>query len=676
MDEVKAFTAWIDRRVYYVDCSLPPDPGRVTIRRLNRNEYDNTIRDLVGLDLDLADDFPSDDVGYGFDNIGDVLSLPPLLMEKYLDAAEEIAAEAIDAEPTRGRLVRRSGRDLKGEGSADRRDGHWSMPSSGAVWAEIEFPRTGDYVLRVEAQADQAGDEKAKIEFRLDGKPVHVAEIQSEDTPERLEFKLKVEKGSRKFAAAFINDYYNEKAKDSGERDRNASVSWLEVQGPAGFDFDALPESHREIVFTRPNEGESPARAAREVLKKFATRAWRRPVTDEELGPLVGLAEMAVAQGDTFERGMQVAVSAVLVSPHFLFRIESHPDPNDPEVAKKIGSYELATRLSYFLWSSMPDEQLFTLSELQQLHKPDVLEAQVRRMIADEKADAFVRNFGGQWLNLRLLDESFPHRRRFPDFDDRLKRDMRRETELVFAEIMRQDRSILDLLDAEFTFVNERLAEHYGMKDVEGREFRKVSLEGTHRAGVLTHASILTLTSDPTRTSPVKRGKWILENILGTPPPPPPPNVPELEEVRRDGPKRTLREQMQIHRTNAVCASCHKIMDPLGLSFEHFDAIGRWREKDGDLSIDASGALPTGETFNGSDELIPILKGRKEQFGRHFARQMLTYALGRGLEHYDKCTVDGLTAALAREDYRFSSLVIAIVNSEPFLKRRGEGETP
>ena len=677
MDESRKVLDWVDQTLYFVDCSLPPDPGRVTIRRLNRAEYNNTIRDLVGVKFQPAADFPTDDVGYGFDNIGDVLSLSPLLVEKYLDAAEKITAAAIvPDDPTRGKTIRRDGDRLTAQNAHRDGDGFWAMPSSGNVSTKFDFPRTGEYVLRVEAKAQQAGPDKAKIEFRIDGKAVQVAEIKAHQTPEVLEFKLKIEKGQRAFAAAFINDYYKPEAPDPKDRDRNAYVGWLEVQGPLGLDLNSLPETHRRIVFTRPNEGEPVRRAATEVLAKFVKRAYRRPVTDEDIDPLVKLVEYAVEQGDTFEGGIQVAVQAVLVSPHFLFRVERDRDPNDPKDTHKLAGHELASRLSYFLWASLPDDQLFTLAELGQLHRPEILEQQVRRMLADPKAGALVTQFGGQWLNLRLLDESFPNQRAFPGFDNRLKTDFRRETEMFFEYVMREDRSILDFLDADYTFVNERLAKHYGIGGVNGDKFEKVSLAGTQRGGVLTHASILTLTSDPTRTSPVKRGKWIMENILGTPPPPPPPNVPLLETTTKANPNADLRARMAQHMADPVCASCHKLMDPLGFTFENFDGVGKWRDKDGKHEIDASGTLPGGDEFAGPRELMDVLKGRKDQFARHLTRQMLTYALGRGIEHYDRCALDEITAVLAANDYTFSTLVLQIVKSEPFLMRRGEGTSP
>ncbi len=539
-EERKLISDWI-QSLFATDCSKQRDPGRETVRRLNRTEYDNTIRDLTGLDLHLADEFPSDDVGEGFDNIGDVLSLPPLLFEKYMDAAERVAKAAIIAEPVG-------------------------------------------------------------------------AETQRKD----------------------------------------------------------LPDSHRRIVIVRPSDDKSPKTAAREILERFAGRAFRRPVKPDELTRLVGLVELALAEGDSFERGIQVAVSAVLVSPQFLIRMEIDPSPDDPRQIRILNDYELATRLSYFLWSSMPDDELFALAAQGTLGHEDVLHGQVTRMLQDPKAQALVENFGGQWLNLRNLEDVTPDPVRFASFDDALRRAMRRETELFFAAVMREDRSIVDFLSGDFSFVDARLARHYGIKNVRGDQFRRISLSEGNRRGLLTHASILTLTSNPTRTSPVKRGKWIMENILGTPPPEPPGDIPMLEVTQEAAPNATLREQMVMHRENPVCASCHLQMDALGFGFENFDPVGRWRDRDGEKAIDAAGKLPSGEQFSRPTELVAILANMKRDFSEALSRKMLTYALGRGLEPFDDCAIQELVHRLEQDEYRFSSLVLGIVVSDPFRKRRGE----
>jgi hypothetical protein len=524
--ELDTLNNWLDAVVFQTDCNAPKDPGRVTIRRLNRAEYNNTIRDLVGIQFQPADDFPQDDVGYGFDNIGDVLSLPPLLMEKYVVAAEKIVENAF-----------------------------------------------------------------------------------------------------------------------------------------------ATPEARKRIFFLTTQNEES----AKQILERFASRAYRRPIPREEMRRLLRFVEMAEKNRDGFETGIALAMQAVLVSPHFLFRVELDPRPNDPKAIHPISHYELASRLSYFLWSSLPDDELFELARKKTLREPDVLEKQVRRMLKDPRSRALVDNFAGQWLQLRSLKEFKPDPDLFPTFDDKLRSAMLKETELFFENVLREDRSILDFIDADYTFVNERLAKHYGLPGVSGEQFRRVSLTGTPRGGILTQAAVLSVTSNPTRTSPVKRGKWILENILGTPTPPPPPGVEELKEDKESVLSGSLRQRMEQHRANPSCASCHQRMDPLGFGFENFDAIGAWRSREGKHAIDPSGTLPGGQTFQGPAELRRILMVRQDAFARCLAEKLLTYALGRGVERYDRCAIEEVVKSAARDQYKFSRLLIEIVKCDPFLKRRGKG---
>jgi mono/diheme cytochrome c family protein/PAS domain-containing protein len=671
-DERLLLVEWLKGKLFQIDCELVNDPGRVTIRRLNKVEYNNTIRDLLGIDIEPAKDFPSDDVGEGFDNIGDVLSLPPLLFEKYMTAAERIADETIYINSPQ-RAPRQAHERLNSEGSARRSERRiYEMASTGAVWNEFDFRRDGQYLLRVQAGATQAGDEPAKMRVELDGKELKVFEVTASHQAMRYyEIELTVDAGKRRLRAAFINDFYDPKAKDPKRRDRNLYVGPMEVVGPLDVRDDELPASHRKLVTARPNDKRSVRQAAQHCLQPLVERAFRRPADKAEVERYARLVEAVVNEGESFERGLQVALTGVLVSPHFLFRVEQDPDPNNPRQAHELGQFELATRLSYFLWSTMPDDELFTLARQGKLADDGVLRQQVVRMIKDPKSQALVENFGGQWLNLRILDELSTNEA-FPTFNRRMRYDMRRETELFFAAILREDRSILDFIDGNFTFVNERLAEHYGLKQIEGEEFRRIEWGDQPRRGVLTQASILALTSNPTRTSPVKRGKWIMENILGTPPPEPPANVPELDTVQKAAPNATLREQMVLHRTDPNCATCHRQMDPLGFGFENFDAIGRWRDKEGKLPIDASGVLPSGETFQGPTDLVKLLKQRKADFSRSLSSKMMIYALGRGLQPFDQCAIDEIVKNLDRDD-RFSNLVWEIVRSEPFRKRRGEG---
>ncbi|MBI2823799.1 MAG: DUF1592 domain-containing protein [Planctomycetia bacterium] len=670
-DEVAAVTAWANKQLAALGDGQR-NPGRVTIRRLNRAEYNNTIRDLVGVAFKPAEDFPTDDVGYGFDNIGDVLSLPPVLLEKYLAAAERIASEAIQASPQSSApaKARFAPAQMKLASGGDGEPTTGILVSNGEVFVDVPFTSDGEYIVRAGACAQQAGPDPARMALKVDGKDVQSFEVKATaDRPEAYEVRLTIEAGTKRIAVAFVNDYYQPNHPDPKQRDRNLFVDCLEIEGPLG-DAPTLPDSHRRIIFRQPTDVNDADACAKEILAKFARRAYRRTVSETEVERLLRFVRLARADGGTFEAGIQLAVQAVLVSPSFLFRVELDGDAASGAPTQPIDDFQLASRLSYFLWSSMPDDELTRLADEGALAKGDNLAAQVKRMLADEKAAALVENFAGQWLQIRNLDIAAPDRMRFKDFDDGLRAAMRRETELFFESVMREDRSILEFIDADYTFVNDRLAKHYGIEGVDGKEFRRVSLPDKRRGGVLTHASILTVTSNPTRTSPVKRGKWIMEQILGTPPPPPPPGVQELEQGKLEG---TLRQKMEQHRANPNCAVCHNRMDPLGFAFENFDAIGAWRDREGEQTIDAGGTLPGGQTFAGATQLRAILKAAPEPFARNLVRKMLTYALGRGLESYDNEAVNEITSQLAAHDYKFSTLVVAVVKSEPFRMRRAKG---
>jgi len=686
-EEADRFSAAVEAVLAKVDCTSQSDPGRVTIRRLNRAEYNNTIRDLIGVDFHPAADFPSDDVGSGFDNIGDVLTLPPVLFEAYLNAAEKIAETAIVADQpgSKGPVVTLEVEDLpQAAGGSPYNDSARILASQGTVATTYHFPRDAEYVLRARAFGHQAGPEPVKMVFVVDGKPFKEVEVKAvEKEPQVYECRVHLKGGARTFGVAFLNDYYDEKAANPAERDRNLIVDYLEVQGPAYSPDAPKPESHKRIIFKTPTP-ENKAEVAREIVERFATRAYRRPLAPGEVSRLVKFVDLADQNGESFERGIQLAVQAVLVSPQFLFRVELDRRPPTPRRSSKskaptpppgfpIGQYELASRLSYFLWSSMPDEELFALARDNKLRDGDTLEKQVKRMLADPKARALVENFADQWLQIRNLKTVNPDRGRFPTFDEPLRSAMIQETELFFESVMRDDRSVLELIDADFTFVNERLATHYGIPGVKGEQFRRVSLEGGPRGGILTQASVLTVTSNPTRTSPVKRGKWILEQILGSPPPPPPPDVPELMDDKGVKLTGTLRQRMEQHRANPSCASCHAKMDPLGFGFENFNAIGGWRDTDGDQPVDPSGVLPSGQKFQGPKELKAILKSKDKEFVRCFTEKMLTFALGRGVEYYDACAVDKIVENASKDGYKFSRLVLEIVLSDPFQKRKGRG---
>ena len=952
--ERELMQAWIDFEVFKTDCKNP-DPGRVTIRRLNRAEYNNTIRDLVGVNFRPADDFPADDAGYGFDNIGDVLSMPPVLLEKYLTAADKVLAQAIvtppaprirstrlDAkaldgpvetyvgatgtmrmitkgaatmrfstvktgphrlrihaaeriagkesarmevrvdgnlvktapvngtlesptavefeiplnagnhslsfgllnpldgpagtgtkysrglaiellelfdppeatEPARPTAQRIAPRQLKGGNDTTSPDSPRRVSGTKPLVAKFSVARAGEHRLRLSTQTRHVAPEATKMEIRVDDKVVKTIEVRGDTDLANIEvLPVQLSAGQHELKMALVNPYttpkdargrsqtqafvvewievveptpnavvrflpdlllvgYNAQQRGDGwvalnsveeddvafdfvtardgeyflrtlawakptgtnalvltfmrdrdivqqvkvEADEDAprhyeakfrlpagkhhlrlvvlrdkaglspeeaakwksgkeqkgsvNVHHLELEGPPDAAAEMLPETHRRIFFKRATKDTAP-QIAREVIGAFARRAYRRPVTSAEVERLLKLYELGARNGESFEGSVQQALKAVLVSPHFLFRGELQPEPDNPKSVHPINEFALASRLSYFLWSSLPDEELFTLAERGQLRKN--LEAQVRRMLKDPKSRALVENFAGQWLQLRNLAIIQPDKKLFPTFDAKLRAAMQRETELLFEHVLREDRSVFEFLTADYTFVNERLAKHYGLANVTGDEFQRVSLKGTPRAGVLTHASILTLTSNPTRTSPVKRGKWVLENLLATPPPPPAPNVPEL-----DGQKQltgTLRQRMEQHRADPTCASCHTKMDAIGFGLENYDGVGAFRKLDAGAAIDPSGELSAAEKFQGPVELANLLaKQKKEDFIRCMVEKMLTYSLGRGLEYYDRCAMKEIADGLAKRRNTFSGLILEVVNSTPFQKRRGEGD--
>ncbi len=671
---------YLDKTLFDIDCDLVRDPGRVTIRRLNRAEYNNTIRDLLGVDFQPAKNFPSDDVGEGFDNIGDVLSVSPLLIEKYLDAAEQVAGKAIvSTDPFISRNRKFTGGQFNKNLGVNAQGSSFGIFSRGHVGIVIEFPSDGEYVFRINASADQAGPEPARLTLSVDGKTIKTIDIKSKNRADRQnhENTLKMMRGRRRIRVAFINDYYKPDDPDPKLKgDRNAYVHAVDVIGPLEVKLEDLPKSHRQLVRFRPGKDRTATEAARANLTPLMRRAFRRPVTNDEVDPVANFVAKATADGEPFEAAMQIGLQAVLVSPHFLFRVEhGHPD-NDSNGNKPLTDFELASRLSYFLWSSLPDDELFRLAEQNRLHRPDVLAAQARRMLADSRSRSLVDNFASQWLNLRILDEWTPDPKKFPEFTPVLREAMQQETSLFFAEVMNKNLPITQFLDGRFTFVNAPLAKLYGIPGIEGNQMRRIDLSDTRRGGVLTQASILTLTSNPDRTSPVKRGKWIMENILDSPPPPPPPDVPDLEQATKAAPDATLRKQLEIHREKPACAICHRQMDALGFGFENFDAIGRWRDTDGKHKIDSSGQLPGDESFSGPAELIGILKKRQDRFCRSLSRKMLVYSLGRGLEFNDRCAVDRIVAACQADSLRFQALVIAVVQSDPFRMRRAEGVKP
>ena len=705
-DEIAAFTTLVEAVFDHHDRTAPPDPGRVTMRRLNRREYNNTISDLVGVDFLPAADFPSDDIGHGFDNIGDVLTLPPVLMERYLAAAESIVERAIvpnPPEPPRRHISTRYC-EPAGKGVPESRYRPISTKADGTpietgpLFTRYKVP-SGEYVFRTRVFAEGTADQTVKMAVlactsqsveqaaddelvaSISGKAVEscrpfvlveTIEItaRSEKDAQTVEVQIPRIEGFDRMAVALV------KPADA-ETEHKLHVEYLALDGPK----DTRPDSHRKLLACR--EDASIEQRSREVLERFASQAYRRPASSEEVERLVAFAETSIAAGAKWEEAMQLAIQAVLVSPKFLFRVELDSNPTGKDV-RPLDDFQLASRLSYFLWSSMPDEALFALARAGKLR--DSLSSQVRRMLQDPKADALVESFALQWLQIERLEAFVPDPEKFKYFNSSLRKAMLEETRLFFTAVMREDRSVLDLLNADFTYLNQDLAKHYNIGDTNGnplygkptrdkgepiksREFVRVSLGDSVRGGLLTQASILAVTSNPTRTSPVKRGKWVLEQLLGTPPPPPPPNVPELDD---DGQELTgsLRQRMEQHRENPACAACHTSMDSMGFALENFDPLGRWRDKDGEFPIDPAGALPGGETFAGPAELKTVLLTKRELFARCLTEKMLTYALGRGLEYYDRPAVNRIVDSLVKQEFRFSALVEGIVTSEPFTKRR------
>lgn len=662
----QAVAKWIDTQLS-ASCEVQ-DPGRVTLRRLNRAEYQNTIRDLVGIDFDPTADFPSDDVGNGFDNQGDVLSMSTLLFEKYLQAAEKIAQAAIRVPSLATR--RFEVEDLpEEEGSRNRDDGLRVMFTRSVATASYHATEGGAYRLSIRACAQQAGPELARMAILVDG--VHAQTMDVAATPEKpalYELPLTLRAGAHQISVTFINDYYAPNHPDPKQRDRNLLLDYIEIAGPFNA-VGALPASHTRIIFTTPAPGNEET-AARQIISKFASRAYRRPATSDEVDRLLAIYRLRHKEKESFEKGIQLAVQAVLVSPHFLFRVESDGKPTAGQKARNLNDWEIASRLSYFLWSSMPDDELFALAAQGKLQSPTVLKAQAARMLKDPKARGLGENFAGQWLQLRRLQDVNPDRSLFPRFSPQLLADMEAETRKFFDGIVAADRSVLEFIDADYTYVNRRLADHYGIGGVTSDEFQRVPVKGTQRGGVITQASILALTSNPTRTSPVKRGKFILEEILGDPVPPPPPGTPDLKADGQPLTGRTLRERLEQHRKDPTCYSCHAKMDPLGFGLENFDAIGAYRAVDGGAPVDASGTLPNGKKFSGVTELKSLLKSRSDDFVRNLTAKLMTFALGRGLTSADACVLDDAVKAAKSNQYRFSSIVNSIITSDAFRKRR------
>ena len=674
--------------------SARPNPGRPVLHRLNRAEYTNAIRDLLALEIDGASLLPADDSGYGFDNIGDVLSVSPMLLERYMSAARKISRLAIGDHT--GRPDSETYDVPRFLGQEDRTSEDLPFGSRGGLAVRHFFPLDGDYLIKVRLKASYDGSrilgltEQHQLDIHLDRKRVgHFTVGDTDRNPTgyrnspvgeaapdaHLEVHIPVSAGPHTVGVSFLKETWAREQMIqptfASMESEEPGVGKVTISGPYNAQGPGETPSRSKIFVCQPTSSRDEEPCARKIISTLARYAYRRPIAAEELPHLLVPYHSGRSEGG-FEEGIEWALQRILVSPEFLFRIEQDPENIEPGTAYPISDLELASRLSFFLWSSIPDDPLLELAAEGRLKDPAVLEGQVGRMLADPRSRALVTNFAGQWLYLRNIEMAAPDLGEFPEFDENLREALQRETQLFFESMLREDHSVADLLDADYTFLNERLARHYGIENVYGNHFRRVALSQDERKGLLGKGSILTATSYANRTSPVLRGKWVLENILGTPPPPPPPDVPDLEETSEEGRALTMRERMEEHRANPACAACHARMDPLGFALENFDAIGGWRTTDAGSPIDSSGVLPDGTRFEGAPGLRKVLLSRREEFVMNVTDKLLTYALGRGVEYYDAPAVRSIMREAAPGDYRWSSLITGIVKSMPFQMRRSE----
>lgn len=633
-----------------------PNPGTVGLHRLNRAEYANAVRDLLDVDADVSTLLPSDDSSEGFDNIAAALGVSPALLERYVAAATKISRVAAgDPETAPTTNTWRAPGDLSQTAHIE------GLPigTRGGILFEYTFPLDGEYAFKIRARSAGlgvgAGGGAVPLEITLDGARINPGKSATD-------FRLKVTAGPHSIGVAMpqhssagVDDLY-------GTYADNAGVTSVAITGPTNPTGPGDTPSRRKIFICRPAPGEDETACAKRILTSLAEKAFRRPVRDNDLETLLGFYQEGKNAGG-FEHGIEAALARILMDPWFIFRIEHEPAGTAPGGVYAVSDIELASRLSFFLWSSIPDEELLRLAKQNKLHEPQILAQQTRRMLADPKASALAVNFAGQWLYLRELKSARPETR---EFNDNLRQSFRRETEMSFDSMVREDRSVVDLLDADYTFVDERLAKHYGIPDVYGSRFRRVKLADDTRRGLLGQGSILLVTSVATRTSPVARGKWVLENILGSPAPLPPPNVPALPEDASSAKAVSVRERMEAHRKNPICASCHKIMDPIGFSLENFDLTGKWRTTDGGLPVDASSQMVDGTKLSGPASLRQALLSRSDVFVSTLTGKLMTYALGRGLKYYDMPAVRAITREAGRNNDRFSSIVLGIVKSTPF----------
>ena len=660
-----------------------PNPGRPAVYRLNRFQYANAIRDLIALDIDSASLLPADDSGYGFDNIGDVLTVSPVLLERYLSAAGKISRSAVgdpSLSPTSTEYE-----IPPATVQSERESDDLPIGSRGGIAVRHHFPLDAEYVIKVRLQRGKDATTilgisgQRQLDIRLDGARTKLftvggqtrteAENAQRELDDGLEVRMPVKAGPHLVAATFLKDT----VKPEGVLDTAGNQAFFEgvgsvsIAGPYAAKGPGDTPSRRKIFVCRPRGRErrldDDEACATKIITTLARRAYRRPISKDEI-PALMIPYKSAKENGGFEEGIRRALQRILVSPDFLFRVEVDPAKADSASAYRVSDVELASRLSFFLWSSIPDDELLNLAERGKLKEPEVLEQQIKRMLADSRANTLVSNFVGQWLYLKNIEAVLPDPVAFPDFDENLRVALAKETELFFESMLREDRSLLDLLRADYTFLNERLARHYGISGIHGSQFQRVTLTNEERKGLLGQGSVLTVTSYPNRTSPTLRGKWLLENLLGSPPPPPPPNVPSLKEDK-DVSLLTMRQRMERHQASPVCSSCHSRMDPLGFALENFDGLGRWR-----AGIDSSGVLPDGTKIDGPVGLRNVLLSKKDQFVTTATERLLTYALGRGVEAFDMPAIRKIVRDAEPGDYRWSSLITGIAKSVPFQMRR------
>ena len=702
------FRTWLEDELDSIAANRA-NPGRTqAFHRLNQTEYRNSIRDLLDLNIDVSDLIPADAPDqYGFDNNAEVLALSPLSVERYVNAAHKIAELAIGA-PPRGASITTYDVPLNLI-QDDRLSEDLPFGSRGGTAIEHLFPIDGEYRITLNLQTNYVDfvrgfDDANEVELSLDGEHLqtyafggdapgmpapysYAGNIRGSDdweefmmafADEGFELVLPVKAGPRVIGATFPREMWEAEGVQQPRLfgyqlavtelpDGNPGIGSVEIEGPLSIDGSGITPSRQQIFSCEPISADQEPACARQILSSLARRAYRRAVTENDVQGLMEFYKQGQLEGG-FETGIQFALERLLVSPDFLFRIEQDPRNAEPDSMYPVTDTELASRLSFFLWSSLPDDELLDLVERGELRDPGVLETQVKRMMSDSRSSGFIENFVGQWLYLRNLDGIYPDPAAFPEFDENLREAFQRETELFIDDQIRSDRSLRELLSADYTYVNERLAEHYGIPKIYGNRYRKVMLEGAERGGLFGHGSLMMVTSYPNRTSPVLRGKFVLENLLGGPPPEPPPNVPALE-TSNDGKQLTMREAMAMHRENPACRVCHAAMDPIGFSLENYDAVGKWRTQFSGQAIDASGLLPDGNTFDGPDGLRGLLLERPDDFVGTITEKLMRFALGRSLEYYDMPEVRGIVRAAREDDYRWSSVILGVIKSAPFQMR-------